>query len=93
VTAYEQIRVTNLSTDTFTIVRGQNGTTPTAFSADDRVSLHVVSKIFEDIQDAIEALETNSLTIASFNSSLRDDLTAWRLIYVNGSGDETELAL
>lgn len=85
VTAYEQVRVTNRSTDTFTVTRAQNGTAATAFLAGARVSLHVVSKIFEDMQDAIEALQTDYLSTASFNSSLRTNLTTWRLIYVNGS--------
>lgn len=89
VTAYEQVKVTARSTDTFTIVRAQNGTSATDFGAWDRISLHVVSAIFTDMQEAIQDLETDKLD-ASWG--LRTWLTAWRLYYSNWSWIETPLS-
>lgn len=61
VTAFEDVKCTLRSTDTFTIQRGFNGTTALAFDADDYVSLQVSAIIIDDMQDAIQELETNKL--------------------------------
>jgi hypothetical protein len=85
---YEQVKVTNVVGEVMTIERGQNGTTSYGFSADDRVSLHLVSKVIQDMQDAIVSLETGKLD----TDSLRAGLTANRIPYTNGSGGEILLA-
>ena len=47
-TSREIIKVTARSTDTFTIVRGQDGTTGTAFSINDKVELRLVRANLQD---------------------------------------------
>lgn len=61
VTAFEDVKCTLRATDTFTIERGFNGTTAIAFDADDYVSLYATAIIIDDIQDAIQDMETNKL--------------------------------
>lgn len=89
VTQFEDVKVTGRSTDTLTIQRGFNGTTAAAFAADDYVSLYVSALIIDDIQQAVQDLETNKLTRSG---QLRLGLTAWTLPYHGASGNEVELA-
>ena len=87
---YEDVKVTNRSSDTFTIVRAQNGTTAQAFSAGDRVSLYLVSAITTDQNTEIARLETDKLDA---DGELRTGLWANKVIITNGSGNETEVSL
>mgnify|MGYP003353135798 CR=1 FL=1 len=43
----EIVKVTARSTDTFTVVRGQEGTTPSAFSASDKVELRITAGVMQ----------------------------------------------
>jgi hypothetical protein len=45
----EVIKVTARSTDTFTIVRGQDNTTATSFASGDRVELRLVAAVLNDL--------------------------------------------
>lgn len=56
---YEIIKVTQRVDDTFTIVRGQEGTTPLAFSAGDIVALRPTAQAFEElfVNNLIQAAE------------------------------------
>jgi microcystin-dependent protein len=49
----EVVKVTSRSTDTLTVVRGQDGTTGTAYSAGDRIELRVTAALLADIRDSI----------------------------------------
>jgi hypothetical protein len=49
----EVVKVTGVSGDTCTIVRGQDGTTPRAFSQDDLVELRLTKGALEDIQGSV----------------------------------------
>lgn len=89
----EKVLVSNNATDTFTITRGFDGDTPVSFNAWDFIYLNVVSKIIEDIQDEVTRLESDKLNIATYNSTTRDDLTAYRLLYIDWTWTETQLAL
>lgn len=91
--ASEKILVVSRSTDTLTVTRWFDGDTPTSFDSWDYIYLNVVSAIIEDIQDEVSRLETDKLDISSFNSTLRNNLGNWKVIYTNWTGDETELAL
>lgn len=84
----EQVQVSNRSSDTFTVTRGQNWTTAQAFDAWDRVSIYLVKRVFTDMQDAIQALETDKLD----NDALRTWLTASRILVTDWSGNEGYLA-
>ena len=46
--SYEIVKVTARSTDTFTIVRAQDGTTAAAWSANDRVELRITNALLSD---------------------------------------------
>ncbi len=46
----EVVKVTARSTDTFTVVRAQDGTTGTAFSAGDKVELRIVKAMLDDFK-------------------------------------------
>jgi hypothetical protein len=41
----------------------------------------------------VERLEDDKLDTTDFNSSLRDNLTAYRLLFIDSTGEETEIAL
>lgn len=91
--ASEKILVVSRSTDTTTVTRWFDGDTPTSFDAGDNIYLNVVSSIIEDIQDEVTRLESDKLDISDFNSTLRNNLGNWKVIYTNGTWDETELTL
>ena len=86
----EKVLVSNNATDTFTITRWFDWDTPVSFEAWDFVYLNVVSKIIEDIQDEATRLENDKL---NKSWALRTWLTNWRLLLINWSWVETELAL
>lgn len=48
----EIVKVTNRSSDTFTITRAQDGTTARAYSSSDRVELRPTAVMFEEIRDS-----------------------------------------
>ncbi len=89
----EKILATARSGDTLTVTRGYDGSTPRSFNAGDNIYLNVTSVIIEDIQDEVTRLETDKLDVSDFNSTLRNNLGNWKVIYTNGTGDETELTL
>jgi len=80
VTKKEQVKVTSRSSDTFTIVRAQNGTTAVPFSEDDRVSLYLVSKNMEEINAEAVRLETEKLNT---DGQLRTGNGARKQAYTN----------
>ena len=86
----EKILVSNNSTDTFVITRWFDWDVPVSFEAWDFIYLNVVSKIIEDIQDEATRLENEKL---NKTWALRAWLTNWRLLLINWSWAETELAL
>jgi len=49
----EVVKVTARSTDTLTVVRGQDGTTARAYSSSDRIELRVTAALLADIRDSI----------------------------------------
>ena len=49
----EIVKVTARSTDTLTVVRGQDGTTARSFSSSDRIELRVTAALLSDIRDSI----------------------------------------
>lgn len=53
----EIVKVTERSTDTFTIVRAQDNTTASAFSAGDVVELRITAAAFNDISTALDELD------------------------------------
>lgn len=91
--ASEKILVVSRSTDTLTVTRWFDWSTPTSFDAGDNIYVNVVSSIIEDIQDEVTRLGTDKLDVSSFNSTLRNNLGNWKVIYTNGTGDEIELPL
>ena len=52
----EIVKVTVVSTDTFTIIRAQEGTTAQAWNAGDKVELLVTAKLFDDFQTRTEVV-------------------------------------
>lgn len=59
----EVVKVTARSTDTLTVVRGQDGTTARAYSTGDRIELRVVAALIADIRDSIAPAD-NTVTTA-----------------------------
>lgn len=53
----EILSCTNRSTDTLTVVRGQQGTTPAGHSAGAEISLNITAKSITDLNTAVNALE------------------------------------
>lgn len=49
----EVVKVTARSTDTLTVVRGQDGTTARAYSTGDRIELRVTAALLADIRDSV----------------------------------------
>lgn len=59
----EVVKVTARSTDTLTVVRGQDGTTARAYSSSDRIELRVTAALLADIRDSITPAD-NTVTTA-----------------------------
>ena len=84
----EIIKVTNRSSDTFTVVRAQDGTTAREYSASSRIELRTVAALLEDIRDSA-IIADGAITYAKIQ-----DVTADRLLGRTGtSGDVEELSL
>lgn len=68
----EIMSVTNRSTDNFTVVRGQQGTSAAAHSDNATVGLYITAKIVDDITAAINGIEdgTTTLTRATANGAV-----------------------
>jgi hypothetical protein len=91
----EITKCTNRVGDTLTVVRSYEAcpsaynsltqtTTAFAFNALDTVELVATAGMFDDIQDEVTRLETDKLNVTGGN---------WKVLYRNGSGTATELAL
>lgn len=52
----EILRVTGVSTDTLTISRSQEGTSPRSIVAGDQISANITAKIIMDIENTIDGL-------------------------------------
>jgi microcystin-dependent protein len=65
----EIVKVTARSTDTLTVVRGQDGTSARAYTAGDLLELRLVAGVLNDVQTTINSLQTtiNSLQTAVNN--------------------------
>lgn len=74
----EIIQVTARSGDTFTIVRGQDGTSANAYSAGDKVELRYVAAVFESKFDKSGGTITGAVT-------MQDDLTVEGDLAVDGN--------
>lgn len=59
----EVVKVTNVSTDTFTITRAQDGTTALAYSAGDRIELRVTAALLSELP--VRAIVTGDYTDGS----------------------------
>jgi hypothetical protein len=79
----EKILVSSRTADALIVTRGYDGSAPRSFDAGDFIYLNVTSIIIEDIQDEVTRLETDKLDISDFNSTLRNNLGNWKVIYTN----------
>lgn len=66
----EVVKVTARSTDTLTVVRGQDGTTARAYSASDRIELRLTAALIEDIRDAITPADGTVTTAKLVNDAV-----------------------
>jgi hypothetical protein len=67
-TPIEIVKVTARSTDTFTIVRGQEGTTPSAFNGGDKVELRITAATMNSAAQtglASGAITENTMNVTS----------------------------
>jgi len=77
-THIEIAKVTNVTSNTFTIVRGQEGTTPYAFQAGDRVELRLTAKGITELR-LPRTFSTTTTTTLSTNSDLLDEVIVTNL--------------
>lgn len=70
----EIVKVTDRSTDTFTIVRSQDGTTATTFTAGDRVELRPVAALFNELPNRL--LITADYTDLSVTNGKLDNIVS-----------------
>ena len=89
----EIVRVTARATDTFTVVRGQDGTTGLAFSAGDRVELRITRSMLDDLKtDTRAGNATTATTLQTARTiGMTGDVT-WTSASFNGSADVTGTA-
>lgn len=66
----EVVKVTARSTDTLTVVRGQDGTTARAYSASDRIELRVTAALLQDIRDSITPADGTVTTAKIVNDAV-----------------------
>lgn len=66
----EVVKVTARSTDTLTVVRGQDGSTARAYSASDRIELRVTAALLSDIRDSITPADNTVTTAKIVNSNV-----------------------
>lgn len=82
--AIEIVKVTARSTDTFTVVRGQDGTTGTAFTAGDKVELRITKAMLDDYKGERLALTGGTMSGAiSFSN-----VTGNKLAFYNTGTDK-----
>lgn len=76
----EVVKVTARSTDTFTVVRAQDGTTGTAFSAGDKVELRIVKAMLDDFKsDARAGLTAIAALTPTLDNFIVGNGTTWIL--------------
>lgn len=61
----EIVKVTARSTDTMTVVRGQDNTTARAFSANDRFELRPTAALFNELSNAVSDGDKGDITVSS----------------------------
>lgn len=66
----EVVKVTTRSTDTLTVVRGQDGTTARAYSSGDRIELRVTAALIQDIRDSIAPADGTVTTAKIVNDNV-----------------------
>lgn len=79
----EIVKVTNRSTDTMTVVRGEDGTSARAYSSGDRIELRPTAALFADIRDsertplddsvATAKIQDTAVTLAKLDTGLFAD--------------------
>lgn len=85
-TGSEIVKVTGVSSNTFTVVRGQDGTTAQSFSAGVVIALRVVAAALDDLSaQAQAAADTESVSIAG--DTMTGNLTVPSLIATNAIVD------
>lgn len=96
----EVVKVTARSTDTLTVVRGQDGTTARAYSASDRIELRVTAALLSDIRDSITPADNTVTTAKIVNKNVtyakvQDVSTTSRVLgrKTSGVGSVEELTL
>ena len=77
----EIVKVTARSSNTLTVVRGQDNTTARAFSSGDKAELRVVAALLEDVKTEV----TSTLTVDTFTGD--DSATAFTLSQAPSSED------
>jgi len=68
--SFEIVKVTARATDTFTIVRAQDGTTAAAWSANDRVELRITAAMFSEALAERQPLDADLTAIAALTPTL-----------------------
>ena len=82
----EVVKVTARSTDTFTISRGEDGTTPRAFAEDDKIELRLTAGALEGLRDMTDGLRGNELFLdADADTSITADTDDQIDIKIGGS--------
>ena len=81
----EIVKVTARSTDSLTVVRGQDGTSGTAFAIGDRFELRPVAALFDDIAAGAEVVNDTTPTLGGDLDADTKDITDVGQLAVNNS--------
>lgn len=92
----EIVRVTAISTDTFTITRAQEGTTAKTITTDFQISQSITKKYIDDINTALTAATYNWLgawttsTVYALRDTVQNNGSSYVCILAHTSGASTE---
>ena len=86
----EIVKVTARSSDSMTVVRGQDDTTATAFAIGDRFELRPTAALFNDIIDNtnVDGITSNSTSGTALTIDSSNNLTASGTVTIDGGGDD-----
>lgn len=87
----EIIEVTEVNSNTWTIIRGQEGTAPRSWSAGTNIELRWTAGMYSEIQNTVNALETSKAEADLSNVADSDILNKIKNVDGDGSGLDADM--